>query len=204
MNRTGIVNHRRAFFLSTFWLMASLLFVSAEADCGPKDPMPLRGSFSLVDETGKKVTLEGYRGRYLLIYFGYTYCPDICPTSLGIIGEVLDKLSPPALDKLTPLFVTVDPERDTVEHVNEYTDAFHPKLIGLTGSVEETNRAAKTFGVYFAKAEEDPDDPTDYLVDHSSNTFFLDPQGRIVTIFGHAPEVEEVVRNLEQHLVGEK
>jgi cytochrome oxidase Cu insertion factor (SCO1/SenC/PrrC family) len=168
---------------------------------GNRPPMPIKGGFSLIDETGKKVTLKGYQGQYLLIYFGYTYCPDICPTSLGIMAQALDGLSKKSLNKVLPLFISIDPERDTVEYIKEYTDMFHPRLVGLTGSVAEAGRAAKTFGVYYAKAEIDPQDITDYSVDHSSNTFFIDPKGRILEVFGHAPQVETVIKNLEKHLL---
>ncbi|MBF0444120.1 MAG: SCO family protein [Magnetococcales bacterium] len=180
--------------------MACFTVNSAMANAGSKHPMPIKGGFSLVDETGKNVTLKGYRGQYLLIYFGYTYCPDICPTSLGIISQALDGLTKKSLDKLLPLFISIDPERDTVEYIKEYTDMFHPRLVGLTGTVAQASRAAKTFGVYFAKAEINPEDSTDYSVDHSSNTFFIDPKGRIIEIFGHAPQVENVIKILEQHL----
>jgi cytochrome oxidase Cu insertion factor (SCO1/SenC/PrrC family) len=190
----------RTRYILSFLFLAWFIAIPDLAVSGSKEPLPLKGSFSLVDETGKKVSLESYRGRYLLIYFGYTYCPDVCPTSLGIIAEILEGLPKKSLDKIIPLFITVDPERDTVEHMREYTEAFHPSLVGLTGSVTETSRAARTFGVYFAKAEIDPDDSTAYLVDHSSNTFFIDPQGRIVEIYGHAPLAQKVINDLKQHL----
>ena len=181
-------------------LLVLMLGIPVTIHAGSREPMPVSGNFSLVDERGSKVTLESYRGHYLLIYFGYTYCPDVCPTSLGIVAQVLEGLSQEVLERLQPLFITVDPERDTQTHMTEYTEAFHPKLMGLTGSVEETNRAARTFGVYFAKAEIAADDPTDYLVDHSSNTFLLDPQGRIIEIYGHAPEVASVIRGIQGHI----
>jgi cytochrome oxidase Cu insertion factor (SCO1/SenC/PrrC family) len=193
-------NQPKFYFILSLLLVAGFLVTTGLSHAGPKEPMPLKGSFSLIDEEGKKVTLEGYRGQYLLIYFGYTYCPDVCPTSLGIISEVLAQISITALDKLLPIFVTLDPERDDITHMKDYTEVFHPKLMGLTGTLKETTRAAKTFGVYFAKAEIDPEDPTDYLVDHSSNTFLLDPQGRILEVYGHAPEVSLVVKGIESHL----
>jgi cytochrome oxidase Cu insertion factor (SCO1/SenC/PrrC family) len=193
---------KNIFIKFTIFIAITAFFAanSGLVDAGSRQPMPIKGGFSLVDETGKKVTLKGYQGQYLLIYFGYTYCPDICPTSLGIISQALDGLSEKSLNKILPLFISIDPERDTVEYIKEYTEMFHPRLVGLTGSVEESSRAAKTFGVYFAKAEIDPEDSTDYSVDHSSNTFFIDPKGRIIEIFGHAPPLEKVIKTLEDHL----
>ncbi|MBF0193670.1 MAG: SCO family protein [Magnetococcales bacterium] len=189
----------------TFFILTMFCYIinTNIANAGSNHPIPIKGDFSLVDETGKRVTLKGYKGKYLLIYFGYTYCPDICPTSLGIIAQSLDGLAKKSLDKILPLFISIDPERDTVEYIKEYTDMFHPSLVGLTGSVEEASRAAKTFGVYFAKAEINPKDKTDYSVDHSSNTYFVDPKGRIIEIFGHAPQIEEVINSIESHLAKE-
>ncbi|MBF0379502.1 MAG: SCO family protein [Magnetococcales bacterium] len=190
----------RNFIRLTFFVIALFIANTQAAEAGNRKPMPIKGGFSLVDETGKKVTLKGYRGQYLLIYFGYTYCPDICPTSLGIIAQVLDGLSKKSLNKIIPLFISIDPQRDSVEYIKEYTDMFHPRLLGLTGTVAEASRAAKTFGVYFAKAEINPEDSTDYSVDHSSNTFFVDPQGRILEVFGHAPDIKMVRDKIEKQL----
>lgn len=175
-----------------------LLLVAAPLPVGAATP--LKGSFSLIDEEGRNVTLESYRGKFLLIYFGYTYCPDVCPTNLGIMTAVLEQLPPESVKRITPLFITIDPKRDTVEYVKDYTEIFHPNMIGLTGSAEAVAEAARTFGVYYAVGERNEEMPEVYMVDHSSNTFFLDPQGRLLKTFDHATPPDVVIPVIEKAL----
>ncbi|HEY9163120.1 MAG TPA: SCO family protein, partial [Magnetovibrio sp.] len=130
------------------------------------------GPFTLTDSTGKRVTDKDFQGKYMLIYFGYTFCPDVCPTSLSIMAEALDALTPEQLAKVTPVFVTVDPERDTPEVMAAYVPNFHPKLVGLTGTLEEVKAAARGYKAYYAKVNEaDPDG--NYTMDHSSITYLM-------------------------------
>lgn len=154
----------------------------------------LGGPFSLVDQDGVSKTDVDFKGKYMLVYFGYSFCPDVCPTGLYAMTEALNALGPQA-DEIQPLFITVDPERDTPRHLKTYLKNYHPKMIALTGSKEQVTAAKKAYKVYAAKAEPDGTS-TDYLMDHSSVIYVMDRQGRFVTHFNHATPVEEMVRVL--------
>lgn len=157
------------------------------------------GPFALTDQTGKRVTQADYEGKYMLVYFGYTFCPDVCPTSLSIMADALDRLTPEQLDKLVPIFVTVDPERDTVEKMAAYVPNFHEKLQGLTGSVDEVKAAARAYKAYFAKVNEDDPDGN-YLMDHSSTTYLMGPDGAFVTHFNHGTPSDKMAARLAEIL----
>ena len=152
------------------------------------------GPFELVDHTGQMVTEESFDDRYLLVYFGYAYCPDICPTELLIMGQAVDELGELG-DEVQPLFITVDPVRDSVAALAEYVPTFHPRLVGLTGSEDQIHDAAKAYRVYYRLNE--PDEAGDYLVDHTSYIYFMDPDGDYLThfVFGQGPEkMAEIIR----------
>jgi protein SCO1/2 len=136
------------------------------------------GPFSLIDGDGKPVTDQTWRGKYMLVYFGYTYCPDVCPTTLTNVADALDKLGAKA-DQVQALFVTVDPKRDTPAVVKQYAAAFSPRLIGLTGSAEQIAAAAKEYRVYYAEHRTGPG-PDDYSMDHSSVLYLMGPDGRFI------------------------
>jgi len=136
---------------------------------------PIGGPFALVDHHGRTRTDQDFRGSLLLVYFGYTYCPDICPTDLLAIGQAIDLLGP-AGEAVQPLFVTVDPERDTSAHLAEYVPLFHSRLIGLTGSAGAIGSAAEAYRVYFRK--EPGGDRDGYSVDHSAFIYLVDRDGR--------------------------
>ena len=155
------------------------------------------GPFKLTNHRGEQVTHEDFRGKYMLAYFGYTHCPDICPHELQVITEALDRLGDKAAE-VQPVFITVDPERDTVDHMAKYVSHFHPKLIGLTGTEEEILVAAKAYRVLFRKAY-DPSS-SDYLVDHSSVTFLMDEEGEYAAHFVLGTTVDEMVEILSKQL----
>ena len=136
------------------------------------------GPFSLIDGDGKPVTQETWRGKYLLVYFGYTFCPDVCPTTLTNVADALDKLGPGA-GRIQPLFVTIDPKRDTAGVVKQYAAAFGPRLIGLTGSPEQIAAVAKVYRVYYAEHRTGAG-PGDYSMDHSSVLYLMGPDGRFI------------------------
>ncbi len=136
------------------------------------------GPFTLVSGEGKTVTEKDYRGRYLLVYFGYTFCPDICPTTLNAVGEALDKIGPKA-SKVQPLFITVDPKRDTPAVVRQFAAAFGPRVVGLTGSAEQIAAVAKAYRVYYAEHRTGKG-ADDYTMDHSSVLYLMGPDGRFI------------------------
>ena len=140
----------------------------------------LGGPFSLTDHTGRAVTERDFAGRPLLVYFGFTYCPDVCPTELGTIAAALDLLGE-AGERVTPILITIDPERDTPEALANYVALFHPRLVGLTGTAEQVAQVARAYRVYYAKVH--PRDSTQYLMDHSSFIYLVGPDGRVRSLF---------------------
>jgi cytochrome oxidase Cu insertion factor (SCO1/SenC/PrrC family) len=152
------------------------------------------GPFELTDDDGRRVTDESYRGSWMLVYFGYTYCPDICPTGLQTVAQTLDILPEEVAARVTPLFITVDPERDTPALLHDYVELFHPRLIGLSGTVAEIDAVKQAYRVYAKKAGEGDGD--DYLVDHSTFTFLMDPEGRYVAHFGHGATAEDIAARI--------
>ena len=156
------------------------------------------GPFSLIDQTGQRVTDRDFRGRYMLIYFGYTFCPDVCPASLQVISAALDQLGPDA-GKITPVFITLDPARDTPAKLAEYIKSFHPRLVGLTGSPAEVADAVKAYRVY-AKKVPGESNPADYTMDHSSIVFLMGPDGNLVTFAPDTTKVDSLVAQLRKGL----
>jgi protein SCO1/2 len=136
------------------------------------------GSFTLEDGNGKQVTSRDFHGKYMLIYFGYTFCPDVCPTTLTDVADAMDRLGSNA-DRVQPIFITVDPKRDTPAVVKQYAAAFSPRLIGLTGSPEQIAQVAKEYRVYYAEHRTGPG-PGDYLMDHSSILYLMGPDGNFI------------------------
>jgi cytochrome oxidase Cu insertion factor (SCO1/SenC/PrrC family) len=147
------------------------------------------GDFEMVNHRGETVTQETFKGRHMLVYFGYTFCPDVCPTELQAVTVALNDMGKKA-DAITPVFVTIDPERDDVAAVREYIGFFHPRLVGLTGTPAQVETITDAFGVFYARAR-DTGETSDYLMDHSSLIFLMDEDGRYVTHIrtGTAPEV---------------
>ncbi len=136
------------------------------------------GPFTLQDGAGKTVTDRDFRGKYMLVYFGYTHCPDVCPITLNTIAEALDKLGPKA-QRIVPLFITVDPKRDTAPVVKQYAAAFGPSFVGLTGSAAEIATVAKEYRVYYAE-HRTGEAPDDYSMDHSSVLYLMDSNGQFI------------------------
>ena len=136
------------------------------------------GPFALIDGDGKPVTDQTWRGKYMLIYFGYTFCPDVCPTTLSNVSDALDKLGPKA-DRLQTLFITVDPKRDTPAVVKQYAAAFGPRVAGLTGSAEQIAAVARAYRVYYAEHRTGTG-ADEYTMDHSSVLYLMGPDGRFI------------------------
>ncbi|WP_235914103.1 SCO family protein [Curvivirga aplysinae] len=157
----------------------------------------LGGPFNLIDEAGKPVTEKDFAGKYMLIYFGFTYCPDVCPTDLAVMGEAMAMMEDEDDDKasrITPIFITIDPERDVPDAIAEYTDHFHERMVGLTGELPEIAKTAKAYRVYFNK--EEPDEDGDYVMSHSAFTYLMDPNGEFVTMFKHGSKPEQMAKDV--------
>jgi len=154
------------------------------------------GPFTLVDQDGKTRTEKDFRGQNLLVYFGYTFCPDVCPTELAKIAAAIDLLPKDA--NVTPVFITIDPERDGVAEMKAYVAAFHPRMVGLTGTVEQVRAAAKAYRVYFAKNTSSGS--TDYLMDHSSIIYFMDSNGEFITHFSTDSTPDQIAARVREAL----
>lgn len=156
------------------------------------------GPFELVGKDGKTVTDKDFRGRYMLVFFGFTHCPDICPAELQVMSAALDDLGDKA-DKVVPIFITVDPERDTPELVTAYVENFGPNFVGLTGSPEAIANAAKAYRVTYQKFQEEGAGDN-YSVDHSALLYLMGPDGTFVTHFPYGTSPEKMAETLRRYL----
>jgi cytochrome oxidase Cu insertion factor (SCO1/SenC/PrrC family) len=156
------------------------------------------GPFSLSDPNGKRVTDKDFRGRYLLVFFGYTFCPDVCPAALQVIGAALDQLGPEG-EQIAPVLISIDPARDTPEKMGAYVKSFHPRMIGLTGSPEETAAAVKAYRVYAKKVPDDRN-PSDYTMDHTSVVYLMGPDGNLVTFSAEITKADVLADQLRRGL----
>lgn len=181
--------------LLAFALGGGLAFILRPAGPGGgTGEAQIGGPFTLVDQTGKTVTEKDYAGRHLLVMFGFTHCPDICPTALQVMAGTLDALGTKA-DKIAPLFITVDPGRDTPEIMNGYVSAFHPKIQGLTGSQAQITAVTRAYRV-FARRVDDAGSPDGYTMDHSAFIYLMDPSGRYVMHFRHNASPDEIASRI--------
>lgn len=161
---------------------------------------PIGGAFSLKDQTGQTRTDADFRGQLLLVYFGFTYCPDICPTDLQAISIAMDQLGLDA-PKVQPLFITLDPERDTAEHLAQYVPLFHPRLVGLTGSLSDVARAADAYRVFYKRVKTG-DKPDDYTLDHTAFIYLVDRDGKYLGFFPPGTDAPRLVEMIRPHLKG--
>lgn len=154
------------------------------------------GPFTLTAHTGEQVTDSQFRGKYMLVYFGYSFCPDVCPLDLQKMSVALYQLEQEGYDttSLQPLFITIDPERDTVEELATFVPDFHPSLIALTGTLPEIEAVARAYKVYFAKRQQPGTD--DYLMDHSAIIFAMDPDGQYVRLFSSKDKPADIADSL--------
>jgi len=153
------------------------------------------GPFDLVDINGNDVTDETFLGKWILIYFGFCHCPDVCPDLLEKLSSVVEKVNAlPHVPDLQPIFISVDPERDTPELIKEYLKDFHPNFIGLTGSEEQVKRCCKVYRIYFSKGPEDEDN--DYIVDHTVYSLLVDPNGKFSEYYGQTKTIDEIVDSI--------
>lgn len=156
------------------------------------------GPFTLVDGTGATVTERDFLGRYMLVFFGYTYCPDVCPTMIATLSDALEILGPEVAEGIVPVFISVDPERDTPKAVAEYAANFHPRFVGLTGSADQIAATAKVFRVHYAKSQR-PDDSADtYFIDHTAIAYLMGPDGRFLRHFTYGLDAGGVAQRIRE------
>lgn len=163
----------------------------------PQAGMVAGGEFTLESAKGP-VSLKDYRGKLVLIYFGYTYCPDICPTSLAGTAAGLGLLDPDELAQVAVIFVSVDPERDTPARLKEYVEFFHPAMVGVTGTAENLAEIAKRYGAFYARQPVEA--AGGYVVDHSSETYVVGREGQMLSKIAHAAPPDEVAAEIRRRL----
>jgi protein SCO1/2 len=166
----------------------------------PLEGAAIGGNFVLTDQNGKPFSSDSLKGRYRIVYFGYTFCPDACPTDMAVLGKAmrqLDAKDPAASAKIQPLFVTVDPARDTPAVLKQFTAAFYPRLIGLTGSEAQIAAVAKQFAISYRK-EPAPAGATGYLMDHPRVAYLFDPEGKPIEMLPVDANAEAVEADLEK------
>ena len=185
-------------------ILLGLLLFAYPREEGAKtgDNVLIGGPFSLVDTKGNAVNDAAFRVKIMLVYFGFTYCPDICPTELQVISSALDLLGPKAKD-VAPLFITVDPERDKSAVMADYLSHFHPAIIGLTGSPSAIAEAASQYKVYYRKIE-DEEAAAPYTVDHLSVVFLMDGQGKYLSHFTQNTKPKEMADTIKTALAHSK
>jgi len=157
------------------------------------------GPFALTDQEGRAVTDADFRGRLMLVFFGFTYCPDVCPTALTLVSDALDQLGKRARE-VAPIFITIDPERDTPEQLKSYVAHFHPSMVALTGGADEIAKVAKAYRVYFARAPIEGGAADEYLMDHTSILYVMDREGKFAAHFTHGTAPEKIAARLKELL----
>lgn len=192
--RRGLI----AVLLAALALCFMLLFKVYERYAGEETgTADIGGPFELVNQDGKTVTDADFKGKLQLVYFGYTYCPDACPTALGVMAAALDKLDV-AGERVTPMLISIDPERDTPESLKEYVANFHPRLVGLTGTAEQVAKAAKEYRVFYQKQPGASGEA--YLMDHSTLIYLMDAEGKFLTYFGPQATPDDVAEAIRRYL----
>jgi protein SCO1/2 len=183
-------------------LLGSLLAACSGGGSGEAPPLQgakLGGPFTLTDQSGRKVTEADFEGKYRIVYFGFTYCPDVCPVDMQVIGQAMRQIEKSDSDlskRLQPIFITVDPERDTPAVLKEYVSSFHPRTIGLTGTPDQIADVAKKHGIFFQKAEEGG--ASEYQMDHSRIVLLFGPKGEPLAILPHDEGAEAVAAEIRR------
>lgn len=160
------------------------------------DSVEIGGDFELINQNNEKVSNLDFRGKYMLIYFGFTNCPMICPTDMAIITDALELLDEKSLSKIQPIFITVDPDRDTQAQIRKFLKDFHPNFVGLTGDKEQINKAHKAYKVYASKVEDGAIEGYDMA--HSSFTYLMGKRGEFITLFNHETPPENIAQKIKQ------
>jgi protein SCO1/2 len=197
---TSPLDGRRRFLLTA----SAGALVLALAACGDKKGPAFKGSdvtgthlgkdLALTDFNGQPRTLASFAGKVLVVFFGYTQCPDVCPTSLAELGDVMQKLGPDA-DRVQVLFVTVDPERDTPEILKQYTTAFDPRFLALSGTADQIRQTAASFKAYYAKVQ--GKNGSDYTMDHTAAFYLFDAKGEARVLAGHNSSADDLAHDIK-------
>ncbi len=153
--------------------------------------------FNLTDHNGNQVTQDSYAGSYKLIFFGFTFCPAICPTELAKMATIMDELGEKS-KKIIPILISVDPERDTPEVMKEYVAQFHPKIIGLTGTKDQIDATKKSYRIYSKKVENGV--TTEYMVDHSSFLYFMDQDNNLIALYSTKDSASKIIEEIKKLL----
>ena len=161
-------------------------------------PQTFQPDFALQDGNGQTHTMADFRGKFTLVFFGFTNCPDVCPTTMSEVAQVMDDLDADA-DRVQPLFISIDPERDRRQGLTEYVAAFHPAILGLSGDDAATKDAANSFKIYFGR-EEDPSAPDGYTMSHSSGLYLIGPDGEWLRQFAYETPAAEILAAIEERI----
>ena len=186
-------------FVLTYQMQVSSSSGSSSGSAIVKTSVKIGGAFNLVDQNGTPVTENSYPDKYKIYYFGYSFCPDVCPTDLYIIGQAMAELedkAPEVAGMIQPIFITVDPARDKPEIMGEYVANFHERMVGLSGDDAQTASVAKAFRVYYKLNE--PDEDGDYLVDHTAFTYLMGPDGSYRTMFRHDADPVKMAEDIQK------
>lgn len=180
------------------WISELVIGASEEAqETASSGKARVGGPFTLINQDGETVSEETFRGKYMLIYFGFTFCPDVCPTELGVMSAALDRLGGRA-EKVQPIFITIDPERDTPEVMARYVKLFNPRLVGLTGTPEQIADVAKAYHVFYRKAQDESS--SEYTMDHSSIVFLMGPDGEYLKLFPPQTPPDKMAETIESYI----
>lgn len=180
-------------------VIGGLLSYAGDRSLGPQQGVAaVGGPFALIDQNGKERTDRDFRGQYRLLYFGYTFCPDVCPTTLSVMGGAMEKLGPLA-ERITPIFVTVDPARDTPKVLKDYLQSFGPRFVGLTGSADAIAKVSHEYAVYAAKQ---PLQGGGYAMTHSNTIYLMGPNGKFLTHYDEAIGPDALAARLKAQIAG--
>lgn len=203
---------RKSVFVPVLWALGALVAGVAVAQYLFLKPSPVPGAVGTtvpvvagqfggdfrLTQAGQSIALSDFAGKVVVLYFGYASCPDICPTSLGIISSALKALTPQELTQVQPIFISVDPERDNGEKLTTYATYFHPGFLGVTGTPEEIQAAAKQYGVFFNKVQSTS--AMGYSIDHTSTVYIVSKDGKSVRVVGHDMDKASVLESIRQAL----
>ncbi|HET6157851.1 MAG TPA: SCO family protein [Dongiaceae bacterium] len=189
-----------AFLLAVLILCGVLLYRLAMERMAPdtiSGQALIGGPFELTDQNGNQVTDQTFKGKLMLIYFGFTFCPDACPTALGVMSSALDKLDV-AADRVVPILITIDPDRDKPAVLKDYVSNFHPRMVGLTGTPEQIAKVAKSYRIFYQKAP--GASPDEYVMDHTTLIYLMDGDGKYITHFGPDATPDQISDEIRKHL----